>query len=116
MPANNEDGAWSEDEGTDECDVCIEGGLEAASTLEGESGTAVQPVHEDVHDEGLEYTVGEQVRRECPLRIAALFVALLRLLVIHYNEGGVEKVQIVEPAPPVAQTGVQRDCFESIYK
>ncbi|KAL2525000.1 Uncharacterized protein Adt_10054 [Abeliophyllum distichum] len=28
----------------------------------------------------------------------------------------VEKIQIVEPAPPVAQTGVQRDCFESIYK
>ncbi|KAL2494666.1 hypothetical protein Fot_38423 [Forsythia ovata] len=64
MPENNEDGAWSEDEGADECDVCIEGGLEAASTLEEESGAAVQPVqqlaHEDVRDEGLENTVGEQ--------------------------------------------------------
>ncbi|KAL5832053.1 hypothetical protein ACOSQ4_017407 [Xanthoceras sorbifolium] len=50
------------------------GGLEVASTLKGESGTAVQPVqqpaledvcderpaHEDVRDEGLENTVREQ--------------------------------------------------------
>lgn len=64
MLANNDDGAWSEDEGADECAVCIEGELEAASTLEGGSGAAVQPVqqpaHEDVRDEGLENTVGEQ--------------------------------------------------------
>lgn len=34
MLIDNKDGAWSEDEGDDECVVCIEGGLEAVSTLE----------------------------------------------------------------------------------
>ncbi|XP_073017921.1 uncharacterized protein [Primulina eburnea] len=64
MLATNEDGAWSEDEGADECAVCVEGELEAVSTLEGGSGDVAQPVqqsaHEDVYIEGLKNTVGEQ--------------------------------------------------------
>lgn len=62
--ANNEDGAWSENEDADESIVCIEGGLEEMPTLEGGSGNAMQPIQhttlEDVCNEGLKHTEGEK--------------------------------------------------------
>ena len=59
--ANSEDGAWSEDEGVDESDMCIDDGPEVASTLEGGSGAALEPVQQPSHeDDREENTVEEQ--------------------------------------------------------